>query len=105
MSIAAHPTITGNFGQELFNLTGKKEGFIPNAYSLAGSNEMITLMDMTYNRDDLVGPKLIAALQSGDRLAAWYEIRFGSNKTRNVGIDNRRQAEADMFGLYEPGPI
>ena len=39
-----------------------------------------------------------------DRAAAWYEIRFGSNRERNKGLQNRRDRESTEFGLYNAEP-
>jgi Ca2+-binding RTX toxin-like protein len=73
------------------------------------SKERIALFSLCYNTKDgqssLLGENLKNALLNGDRLRAWFEIRYKSNKsTADVqtrkGIANRRYAESDMFGLW-----
>ena len=79
--------------------------------ALAGSNEMVALLSLTFNSPSLIGSKLIAALQTGNRAEAWYEIRYDSNKERSTtpslvrGIADRRYSESDTFGLYENAPL
>jgi len=59
--------------------------------------------------DNLIGSKLLHALATGNRAAAWYEIRYNTNKNAlgatppsdATGIANRRYQESDMFGLYD----
>jgi Ca2+-binding RTX toxin-like protein len=107
-------TITEPQFQPLFNLlvddfTTKLIAKIgqPVFSALAGANEMVALLSLTFNSPSLIGPKLIDALQTGNRAEAWYEIRYQSNKERQTdpllagGIANRRYAESDRFGLYD----
>ncbi|MBM3254638.1 MAG: lysozyme, partial [Candidatus Omnitrophica bacterium] len=63
---------------------------------LDGSKEMIALVSLAYNNPSLIGAKLIAALQSGDRDEAWHEIRYNSNNggSRCKGLANRRYRES-----------
>ncbi|MBP7528661.1 MAG: hypothetical protein KA801_12085 [Syntrophorhabdaceae bacterium] len=65
------------------------------------SKERVALLSLTYNSMDLLGPNLKNALLSGDRLKAWFEIRYKSNQEKNPGVANRRYAESDMFGLWD----
>ena len=76
------------------------------ADDLANSREMVALFSLAYNSPALIGPGISAALRSGEREKAWYEIRFGSNRERHRGLQNRRDHEAEMFGLRnaEPSP-
>ena len=73
-------------------------------HQLEGSREMAALTSLAYNSPSLIGKNLTTALQSGDRLAAWYEIRYASNAPKNgersLGVDNRRAQEAATFGLF-----
>jgi GH24 family phage-related lysozyme (muramidase) len=73
----------------------------------SNSNEFVALASLFYNREDLIGSNLLAALKAGGRAEAWYEIRYQSNggQSRSPGIANRRYRESDQFGLYDPGPI
>ncbi|WP_333804286.1 calcium-binding protein [Sulfurospirillum sp.] len=72
---------------------------------LGESNELISLVDMAFNGGiGLIGPKLTEAIANDDRVAAWYEIKYDSNKANNdvrsFGLQNRRDAQSDLFGLY-----
>ena len=71
---------------------------------LANSKEMVALFSLAYNSPALIGPGISAALRNGDREKAWYEIRFGSNRKRHRGLQNRRDHEAEMFGLTNAAP-
>ncbi|MGH8625142.1 MAG: hypothetical protein ACREYC_07695, partial [Gammaproteobacteria bacterium] len=70
---------------------------------LGESKERIALVSLAFNNGgELLGPKLAAALKSGDRAEAWYEIRYRSNAD---GVNaNRRYKESDLFGLYGENP-
>ena len=71
---------------------------------LQNTNELVCLLDMAYNGGaGLVGSNLINAMWSGDRLRAWFEVRYKSNggESLNQGIANRRYAESDLFGLWD----
>ena len=69
---------------------------------LDNSDEMIALVSLAYNSGgSLIGNNLVKAIKDGDRVAAWYEIRYGSNAKRSNGLQNRRTKESDMFGLYD----
>ena len=65
------------------------------------SRERAALFSMTYNAPSLLGPKLKAAIESGDRAEAWYEIRYNSNGSAIPGISNRRYVEAEHFRLFD----
>ncbi|WP_299616120.1 hypothetical protein [Pelagibius sp.] len=71
---------------------------------LAGSQELKVLFSLAYNNPDLIGRKLTAAMKEGAREKAWYEIRFGSNRNRHRGLQNRRDAEAETFGTLNANP-
>ena len=71
---------------------------------LENSDEMITLVSMAFNsrkENFLIGPNLTKAIQNGDRISAWYEIRYASNKNRDHGIQQRRTRESEKFGLFK----
>lgn len=68
--------------------------------SMANTKELIALVDMAYNSPALIGNNLVVAITNGDRVAAWYEIRYRSNLEKSNGLQNRRTKESDMFGLY-----
>ena len=72
--------------------------------SLAGSQELVVLFSLAYNSPALIGPGLSAALRDGAREKAWYEIRFGSNRDRHRGLQNRRDHEAELFGALNAEP-
>jgi len=72
------------------------------------SKELAVLISLAYQTRKLIGEKLVAAINAGNRAEAWYEIRYDSNtsidRKTNKRIDNehgrRRVIESDMFGLY-----
>nr|WP_314234228.1 calcium-binding protein [uncultured Campylobacter sp.] len=69
---------------------------------LMNTKELIALVSLAYNGGPgIIGPNLTAAINDGDRVAAWYEIRYASNIDRNNGIQNRRVKESNKFGLYD----
>ena len=69
---------------------------------LADTYELIALVSMVYNGGaGMIGLGIRTALNSGDRVTAWYEIRYASNRERNNGVQNRRVSESDLFGLYD----
>jgi hypothetical protein len=69
------------------------------------SSEMMALASLVWNG----GPgkltkELRAAIDSGNRAEAWFEIRYNSNKGYvqfRPGIAKRRYFESQMFGLYD----
>jgi GH24 family phage-related lysozyme (muramidase) len=63
------------------------------------SEEQIILISLYHNATALFGPKLRAAIASGDRAEAWYQIRYGHEDE----LWDRRYAEAKYFGLYGSG--
>jgi GH24 family phage-related lysozyme (muramidase) len=70
------------------------------------SDERAALFSLAWNAPGLLGPKLKAAIDTGDRPEAWYEIRYNSLSSSlpdglKGAIANRRYAEADTFGLYD----
>jgi len=64
------------------------------------STERAVLFSLAWNGPSLLGPKLKAAVLSGDRAEAWYEIRYNSNGSGHDGIANRRYVEAEHFKLF-----
>ncbi len=81
--------------------------------SLPVSQERAALVSLAYNNPALLGIGLAATFVAGDRAEAWYEIRYNSNKNALAatppghapGLANRRYREADLFGLYNEGPL
>lgn len=71
---------------------------------LAGSQELMALFSLAYNSPALIGPGLTAAMKAGEREKVWYEIRFGSNRKRHRGLQNRRDHEAEVFGRLNAQP-
>ena len=69
---------------------------------LKNSNEMIALVSLAYNGGSgIIGSNLKNALENGNRVAAWYEIRFQSNADRLIGLQDRRNEESEYFGLFK----
>jgi GH24 family phage-related lysozyme (muramidase) len=69
------------------------------------SSERAALFSLAWNAPSMLGPKLRAAIESGDRAEAWYEIRYNSLSSSlpddvKAGLANRRYVEADMFSLF-----
>ena len=70
------------------------------------SDERAALFSLCWNAPSMLGPKLKAAVDSGDRAEAWYEIRYNSLSSSlpesvKPAIAYRRYVEADGFGLYD----
>ena len=65
------------------------------------SQEREALFSLCWNGPSLLGPKLKAAIEAGDRAEAWYEIRYNSNGNEIAGLANRRYVEAETFGLFD----
>jgi GH24 family phage-related lysozyme (muramidase) len=65
------------------------------------SREREALFSLCWNAPSLLGPKLKAAIDAGDRAEAWYEIRYNSNGNGISGLANRRYVEAETFGLFD----
>lgn len=70
----------------------------------AGSQELMALFSLAYNSPALIGPGLTAAMKAGERQKVWYEIRFGSNRKRHPGLQNRRDHESEVFGCLNEEP-
>lgn len=72
----------------------------------ADSQELITLLSLTYNSMLLIGPGLRSALQNESRARAWYEIRYNANRSHSAAVAKRRFFEAQVLGLYNrPGDV
>lgn len=81
---------------------GRIDAWIPD---IPESSERAALFSLTWNAPSMLGPKLQAAIENGDRAEAWYEIRYNSLSSSlpanlKAAIANRRYVEADTFGLY-----
>lgn len=61
------------------------------------ANERIALVSLAFNSPALIGPKLTAAIQSGDKRAALNEILYNSNRKGLAGLAARRYREAAML--------
>lgn len=63
--------------------------------------ELVALTSLAYNGGGgIIGRGLTNAILTDDRPLAWYEIRYRSNAEKDFGLQNRREHEADLFGLY-----
>jgi Ca2+-binding RTX toxin-like protein/GH24 family phage-related lysozyme (muramidase) len=76
------------------------------------SSERAAFVSLTYNRGPAGLQKRMAefyrAIQSGDRAEAWFQMRYNSWGTAakfEAGLRGRRLVEAELFGLYDSGPI
>jgi Ca2+-binding RTX toxin-like protein len=90
---------------DTYNLTGVR--------NMAYSKERLALMSLQWNDSPgspnpllKVGNHISHALQNGDRIWAWFEIRYGSNDSKQSmslreGIASRRYVESTIFGLYD----
>ncbi|MFP5596812.1 calcium-binding protein [Kluyvera sp. 142486] len=81
--------------REIINIDDKK---------FANSKEQLVLASCVWGNSGLVGPLLREAINTGNRAAAWYEIRYNSNapkQTVRPGIAKRRFMESQIFGLYD----
>jgi GH24 family phage-related lysozyme (muramidase) len=73
------------------------------------TTEYLALESLAWNsrvvskKPTLFGQQLAAAIASGNRAEAWYEIRYDSNKSQSAGLAKRRDFESDLFGLYPVG--
>jgi hypothetical protein len=102
------------------NLVGVFEQKIYRAYpslqadaGFQASAEKAVLLSLSWNSKDgsrsLLGSGLGEAIATGNRAAAWFEIRYGSNSSKQAatlreGLAKRRFVEAEFFGLYQiPG--
>jgi GH24 family phage-related lysozyme (muramidase) len=65
------------------------------------SEERAALFSLCWNGPSLLGPRLKAAIEDGNRAEAWYEIRYNSNGNGLSGLANRRYVEAETFGLFD----
>lgn len=75
-----------------------------NCIEVPPSFERASLMSLYYNYPPLVGDGLRRALRNGDRVAAWREIRYRSNLSKEHGVTKRRLIEAHIFGHENEGP-
>jgi Ca2+-binding RTX toxin-like protein len=80
-----------------------QENVVTNFYgAIPNSTERLALLSLKYS--GVLGPALRAALNSGDRAEAWYEIQYASNLDGQHG--KRRYEEAALFGLFDAnGPV
>lgn len=112
----SRPNLTINQMDSLFMQTlGKTEtefkNFIINIISesewlqMNDTKEKIALRSLYFNGTRLFGAEIREALSTGNRFRVWWEIKYDTNSSRNgtnsPGIQNRRNKEALMFGLYE----
>lgn len=98
-------------GKRLFNAVcpGIVNAAVPAdiRHTLARTHELAAFTSLAYNAPSLIGDGLRRAIRTGNRPAAWIEILYRSNRSRNgvrlLGLHNRRKAEAALFGLYSKG--
>lgn len=64
------------------------------------SHQRLALVSLAYNHPNLIGPKITAALKSGDANGVLNEIRNNSNRYKIKGIQSRREREARLFAGY-----
>ncbi len=65
------------------------------------SREMEVIASLYWNGGKaLLGSSLSAAIVSGNRAEAWYQIRYNSNKSKLPALATRRFYEAQTFGLF-----
>jgi GH24 family phage-related lysozyme (muramidase) len=81
---------------------GRVDGWVAD---IPDSSERAALFSLAWNAPGMLGPKLKAAIEGGDRAEAWYEIRYNSLSgslpdSVKEGIANRRYVEADTFSLF-----
>jgi Ca2+-binding RTX toxin-like protein len=101
-----------DYSFEQFNFQGYAttlNSFLSSNSIQIGENtqEYAALLSLTYNvgsPGSIIGPNLTRALQTGDRLAAWFEIRDMSNEQDSAGLAKRRLYEANIFG-HDNGDI
>lgn len=67
------------------------------------TQELAALYSMIYNLPELFGKGIATAIDNGDRAAAWYEILYNHKNHADTGLMNRREDEADLFGLTNSG--
>lgn len=80
------------------NYDGRIDGWLSD---IPESREREALFSLCWNAPSLLGPKLKAAIEAGDRAEAWYEIRYNSNGNGIAGLANRRYVEAETFSLFD----
>ena len=68
---------------------------------LDNSDEMVALTSFAFQNKTLIGDNLISAIKNNDRIGAFYEIEYASNKERLFGVHTRRNAEAKYFGIFK----
>ncbi|NOT12977.1 MAG: hypothetical protein HOP23_14270 [Methylococcaceae bacterium] len=68
---------------------------VKNSANIDYSQELVALVSAEYT--GVYGPGLKAALNSGNRAEAWYQIRYESNGDQDHG--KRRYIESTLFGL------
>lgn len=74
------------------------------------SVERAVLASLEYNGLLANSPNLLDAIRAGDRVNAWFEIRYLSNRRREVpnlgfGVQGRRFRESNLFGLWDNADI
>lgn len=70
--------------------------------SIPQSRERLALLSLAYNNITngvRKSPSLKKAIIEGNRAEAWFQIRYGTNGDKLVGIAKRRFYESSLFGL------
>ncbi|MDI1278940.1 calcium-binding protein, partial [Methylobacter sp.] len=70
-------------------------------FAIPPSKERLVLLSLSYNGALNSSTQLAMAISTDNRAEAWYQIRFGTNVSRSFGLQNRRDLESDLFGLYD----
>ncbi|RDU71091.1 hypothetical protein CQA57_07960 [Helicobacter anseris] len=75
-----------------------REGIVK---TFLGSSEGVALLSLYYNNPTIIGRGLREAYEENNRFKMWFEIRYNSNKGKDIGIAKRRFAESNVFGLFK----
>src|SRR5579872_2581111 len=99
-------TLTPAQTQQVFNVIVPQYESVVNSRvpGIPNSAERVALVSLAFNSPSLIGSNLVAAINSDNRAAAWYEIRYNSNSNSGAaasGVAKRRYYESQVFGLFD----
>jgi GH24 family phage-related lysozyme (muramidase) len=99
-------TMTEAEADQLLVASARQYEVHADALGMPLSHEKLAITSVTYNRGvgAMQGAPVLAAIESGHRAEAWYQLRYncwGSNTGAEAGLRKRRIAEAQVFGLYD----
>ncbi|WEJ70117.1 hypothetical protein [Pseudomonas sp. PSE14] len=104
-------TITKEQATRLLEFTYQEYDTKLDTLGIPESNERAALLSILYNlgKNSLSNmPSLVNAINGGNRVEAWFQIRYntngGSNEQFKEGIAKRRFLESELFGLYDSSP-